>query len=261
MFRSLAARAVAATGLVGAVGAAVLYRPQVAMADAAPNHGGITPAEFRPLKVKAIEQYNHNTKVYRFALDSEDADLNMPITSYVLAKAHIGDKDVVRPYTPYADKKGELTLLVKTYPNGTMSKHFDELRVGDSLELRGPMPKFNYEPNMFDSVTLIAGGTGITPVLQLAEAILKNPADKTKVQLVFANVSKEDIVLKEYLDGLAKNPQFKVNYIIDKPQAGWNGATGYLTADFLKNVIAGPADKNKVFVCGPPPMMKSVCGM
>ena len=46
-----------------------------------------------------------------------------------------------------------------------------------------------------EAIGLIAGGTGITPMYQLIKAIFKNPNDKTKVTLVFGNVSLTLIVL------------------------------------------------------------------
>lgn len=228
-------------------------------------HGGLNPADFVGLKLKEIDNYNHNTKVYHFALPETNGEGNFPITSYVLCKANIGEegKPVVRPYTPInADGKGVVSLIVKTYPNGTMSKHFATLKVGDTMEVKGPLPKFKYEVGSLESVTLIAGGTGIAPVLQLAEAILNNKDDKTKVNLVFANTSSSDILLKEYIDDLAakKKDQFKVTYVIDKAEASWKGPTGFLTADLLSQHIEKPSASNKVFICGPPPMMASVSG-
>ena len=44
---------------------------------------------------------------------------------------------------------------------------------------------------------MLAGGTGVTPMYQVANAILKNPADKTKITLLFANVSADDILIEE----------------------------------------------------------------
>lgn len=133
--------------------------------------------------------------------------------------ATVGDKPVARPYTPIdADERGVLNLLVKSYPNGNLSKKFAELKVGDTMEIKGPSPKYKYEPNTIREAYLIAGGTGITPMLQMAEGILDNPADKTNVQLVFGNVEEKDILLREKLDGLAKKypNRFNVKYILDK---------------------------------------------
>jgi cytochrome-b5 reductase len=58
---------------------------------------------------------------------------------------------------------------------------------------------------------MVAGGTGITPMLQVIEEVLRNPADKTTLSLVFGNVTADDILLKSRIDALAaKHPkQFK----------------------------------------------------
>lgn len=64
--------------------------------------------------------------------------------------------------------------------------------------------KIKYEPNMKESIGMVAGGTGITPMLQVLEHILANPNDRTKVHLVFANEEERDILLKPRLDALAK---------------------------------------------------------
>ena len=92
-----------------------------------------------------------------------------------------------------------------------MSKHFAGMKVGDTLECKGPIVKLEYKPNMKASIGMVAGGTGITPMLQVIEEVLRNPADKTKLSLVFGNVTQDDILLKSRIDALAaKHPnQFK----------------------------------------------------
>lgn len=57
----------------------------------------------------------------------------------------------------------------------------------------------------------IAGGTGITPMLQVASEVLKNPDDKTEVSLIFGNLTEDDILLRKHIDQLAKSHKnFKV---------------------------------------------------
>ena len=58
---------------------------------------------------------------------------------------------------------------------------------------------------------MIAGGTGVTPMYQVAKAILKDATDKTQISLLFANVSADDILIEDLLSELqAQTPQFKV---------------------------------------------------
>jgi cytochrome-b5 reductase len=143
-----------------------------------------------------------------------------------------------------------------------MSKHFASLKVGDTLDCKGPMIKLAYTPNMKASIGMVAGGTGITPMLQVIEEVLRNPADKTALSLVFGNVTEEDILLKKRIDALAaKHPaQFKVLYVLDKPPKGWRGGSGFVTPAMLRETMPAPRDGHLLLVCGPPGMMAAVSG-
>lgn len=67
----------------------------------------------------------------------------------------------------------------------------------------------------FDATGMLAGGTGVTPMYQVANAILKNPTDNTKITLLFANVSADDILIEEELTNLQSlSPQFQVDICI-----------------------------------------------
>ena len=64
--------------------------------------------------------------------------------------------------------------------------------------------------NILIACAQIAGGSGITPMLQVASEIVRNPDDKTQVSLIFGNVSDQDILLKKEIDDMAsKHPNFK----------------------------------------------------
>jgi cytochrome-b5 reductase len=84
------------------------------------------------------------------------------------------------------------------------------------------------------------------------------------VRLLYANRTPADILLKPQLDALAAvHPQFKVVYTVDKPEEGWKGQVGHVTAEMLAAVLPPPTEDGKahrVFVCGPPGMMRHVSG-
>lgn len=116
-----------------------------------------------------------------------------------------------------------MTFVVKKYPGGPMTEHMHSMKVGDKLDMKGPIPKYPWEANKHEHIALIAGGTGITPMWQLARAIFKNPEDKTKVTLVFGNIKEEDILLKEEWEKLENDyPQrMRAFYTLDQPPEGW----------------------------------------
>ena len=97
-----------------------------------------------------------------------------------------------------------------------------------------------YTPNLVRHFGMIAGGTGITPMLQIIRAIIRGRPrnggnDTTEVDLIFANVNKEDILLKEDLDSLAsEDTGFRVHYVLNNPPEGWEGGVGFVTSDMIK---------------------------
>ncbi|KAL4067277.1 hypothetical protein V8B97DRAFT_1976861 [Scleroderma yunnanense] len=229
----------------------------------------LDPQNFVNLKLKRVEPYNYNTATFVFELPEGQASL-LPIASCVVLKSDnfkdANGKPIARPYTPISpsDAEGELTFLIKKYENGNVSKYIHSLAPGDTLDVKGPLPKWPWKMNEFDEVGLIAGGTGITPMYQVLQHALADKDNKTKFKLLYANVSEPDILLREQLDAMkSKYPhKFDVVYVIDKPSENWKGSTGYIDVDLIKRHIAPPSlgEKVKVFVCGPPPQVAAIAG-
>lgn len=119
-----------------------------------------------------MEEINHNTKKFRFALPNKNDVSGLQIASALLTK-YKGpemEKPVIRPYTPTSDEdaKGFIDLVVKKYPNGPMSEHMHDMKPDQRLDFKGPIPKYSWEPNKHNHIALIAGGTGITPFVPLS---------------------------------------------------------------------------------------------
>ncbi|KAJ8751496.1 hypothetical protein K2173_016720 [Erythroxylum novogranatense] len=228
----------------------------------------LNPDKWIDFKLQDTARVSHNTHLFRFSFDPS-AKLGLDVASCIITRAPLGQdaegktKYVIRPYTPISDPdaKGYFDLLIKVYPDGKMSQHFASLKPGDSVEVKGPIEKLRYSPNMKKHIGMIAGGTGITPMLQVIEAILKNPYDNTQVSLIYANISPDDILLKQKLDFLAAcHPNFKIFYTVDNPSKNWKGGIGYVSKDMAMKGLPGPSDDALILVCGPPGMMKHISG-
>ncbi|KAG0629793.1 hypothetical protein M758_1G130800 [Ceratodon purpureus] len=264
------------------VGAGALYssclqtiRSEPAAAEAARDmpqecapRTALNPNEFVKFKLAEVRDINHNTKVYRFAFNPQEA-LGLHVASCLVTKAEMGKKKdgtpnyIIRPYTPISppDSKGYFDLMIKIYPKGNMTQHLAHLKPGDTLEVKGPIPKLAYEPNMKKQIGMVAGGTGLTPMLQVIDAIVSNPEDNTQVSLVYANTTPADILLKSKLDSLAfAHPNFKVFYVVSKESEGWKGGKGHVTKDVLKKGLPSPSDDTLILVCGPPGLMNLISG-
>lgn len=216
-----------------------------------------------PFKIMRKVDVSHDTSLIRFELP-DYISLNLPIASCVLFKAPGDSGPVIRPYTPISSNSetGYFDFVIKHYPDGKMTSYLKNLKEGDVVEIKGPFEKIAYSQNMADHIVMIAGGSGLTPMVQVVLEILEHSeTDKTKVTLLFANNTEEDILMKHELDELSqKYPQFKVKYVVAKPSNSWTGYTGFLSADILKEHMPQPSENLKILVCGPPGMMKAISG-
>jgi cytochrome-b5 reductase len=220
------------------------------------------------LLLDQVDVVNHNTKRFRFKLPNDDSVSGLQVASALITK-YKGpemEKPVIRPYTPVSeeDARGYMEFVIKAYPNGPMSQHLHSLTPGQRLDFKGPIPKYPWAPNKHEHIALIAGGTGITPMFQLARKIFKDPSDQTKVTLVFGNITEEDILLKKEWEELENTypRRFRAFYTLDNPPEGWAQGKGFVTKELLKTVLPEPkeGEKIKIFVCGPPGMYKAISG-
>jgi cytochrome-b5 reductase len=110
------------------------------------------------------------------------------------------------------------------------------LIVGQTIKVKGPKGAMVYTPNMVRHFGMIAGGTGITPMLQIIRAVIRGRpiGDTTEIDLIFANVNLEDILLKGDLDQLAKDDsKFRVHYVLNNPPEKWQGGVGFVTPEMM----------------------------
>lgn len=225
--------------------------------------GPLHPEEFREFELISRVKKTHDTDLFRFRLQPDEA-LNMPITSCLVVSADLGEeKPTSRPYTPTtkATDKGYFDLVIKGYPDGKLSKHFHTLQPGAKLAMKGPYPKLKYKENMKKEIGMIAGGTGITPMFQLIQYVLDNPNDETKITLLYGSKSPKDVILKNELDSLAANHEnFEVVYVVDEPESSWKGQVGYIDLSKIKKFLPSPSDDSLILICGPPPMVKAIAG-
>lgn len=183
-----------------------------------------------------------------------------------------------RKYTPCAVTSTGFVLVVKIYsPNsngnsnfpqgGKVTQHLAQMQVGQHVECALPFGLIEYVgPGKFkrskaehpvQRVGMVAGGSGLTPMLRLLEHSLHDAHDRTKFSLLFANRDQGDIILRSRLDELHQQfPQrFRLEYILSKPDDEWAHHRGYITKELLAAVLPPPGPDALILVCGPPVMI------
>jgi ferredoxin-NADP reductase len=154
-----------------------------------------------------------------------------------------------RPFTftclPYSDF---LEFTIKTYPSHKgVTNEILKLKINDELILHDVFGAITYK----GEGVFIAGGAGVTPFISIFR-YLKSQREIGDNKLIFANKTKDDIILKEEFENtLGKN---FINILSEEKAEGY--AHGLITEDFLKTQIPGSA--SNFYICGPPPMMKAI---
>lgn len=222
----------------------------------------LNPDKWQPLTLVDVKELSHNTKRYRFALPHQEQELGLPLGQHISIKGTDAEgRDVMRPYTPTTSvaQRGYVDFVIKLYPDGQMSQILAQADVGTTLLFKGPKGRFRYERGTKKAIGMIAGGSGITPMFQVAQEILNDPNDDTALSLIYANVNEDDILLRSELDELAaRHANFSVYYVLNNPPRGWQGGKGFVTADMIKKHLPAPGTDVLILRCGPGPMNKAM---
>jgi ferredoxin-NADP reductase len=156
---------------------------------------------------------------------------------------------------------GRLELTVERLPDGEVSPYLaGELRRDDQLELRGPIGGyFVWEPGMGGPLLLVAGGSGIVPLM----AMLRHRAtakSRLPTRLLYSSRSLAEVIYREELDRLAaQGDGLEVRYALTRDHPpDWPGYTRRIDAAMLGEVAWPNTQGPLSYVCGPTQLVESV---
>ena len=150
-------------------------------------------------------------------------------------------------------------ITVERLDDGEVSPYLtEELRVGDQIEVRGPIGGyFVWEArNNSSPLLLVAGGSGIVPLRSILRH--RDRAGSTvPVRLLYSARSLRDVIYRAELDRYGRGVE--VIYTLTRRQPpGWTGHAGRVD-DTLLAEAAWPADQRPLaFACGPTPFVEAV---
>lgn len=256
--------------------------------------------KWQALRVAEREQASPDCVHLTLAFDDPEAEAGLPAGRHIQVRATCeGGQQVVRPYTPVSlpSQRGHLELLVKVYSAGYMSSHLASLKVGDSVEVRGPIGNCKWKANEHERVLCIGAGSGLTPLLQLMRCSLADEEDSTGFDLIYQNRAEQDILLRDVLEDLAEehgdDGRVKIRFFLSREtvqaaaasgrdtdlrrrRGGGSGAgaggraqwhdpdavparhAGYVDAETLREALEGAG---RVFICGPEGFNKFVLSL
>ncbi len=224
---------------------------------------------FFPLKVsKTVKETADATTFYFEIPENLSSEFAYTAGQYLTFEAEIAGEKVRRSYSlcTYAGVDSQPAVTVKKVEGGKMSNYMNsQISEGDIMQVMPPLGKFTVTPELSvaKNYVLFAGGSGITPVLGIAKAVLKDEP-QSNVTLIYANRDPESVIFKTLLNEMEGkfNGRFKVLLSFDKAPFTWFGLKGQLTEEkvqsIVKTKIGGSFDYYEYFICGPGPMMEVI---
>jgi ferredoxin-NADP reductase len=156
-----------------------------------------------------------------------------------------------------------IELTIERLDDGEVSPYLaDVVRQGDVIEVRGPIGGyFVWEPSLERRLALIAGGSGIAPLIAMLRYRAADPGnDRQPARLLYSARSADELIYHKQLEDLAAHDAgLGITYTLTRMQPDdWRGYRRRIDRDMLAEVLWPPADAPRIYVCGPTPMVESV---
>ena len=215
------------------------------------------------LRVGSIVTETPSVKTFRLLSSSGDSPLPFTFVpgQFLNFSFWIGGARMNRSYSISSSprKSDYVEVTVKREPRGAVSRHIcDLLKVGDRIEAGGPMGRFTFTGTEADSIVLLAGGVGITPMMSITRYLTEGSwagdiffvyACRAPIDFIFAN----DIATLQH-----RNPKLHVAVAMEHPEGtDWKGPRGRITRELLAQTVPDLASR-RTHLCGPPLMMDAI---
>lgn len=213
------------------------------------------------LKITEVTERGEGCKSFTLVPDTEKGTTALAwfgAGKYLTVFQTIEGMPVSRAYSisssPKDSLEGKYVLTIKLVEGGLMSRFImDNWEVGTKVEVSAPSGNFEYQPLRDASkVICVAGGSGITPFVSMANAIADGDEDFEMV-LLYGSRDYSNILFKEELAEVEKKcSKVKVVHVLsdENSEIPEGCEKGFVTAELIKK-YAPENEAYSVFICGP----------
>ena len=210
-----------------------------------------------PARIASFRQETPTVKSLSLVLDGRE--LGFRAGQWVDFFVRIDGAEAIAGYSITSSplEQGRIELAVKLLGDNAVANYLHyEARVDDQVEVQLG-GEFYYTAEMADSLVLIAGGIGLTPLMRIMRYVDESANDAEAV-LVYSAGTPSELLFSDQLNEIAaRNPRIRCVYTVTRPERqSWDGFTGRIDAGLLKHARIDPAAL--YYVCGPPPMIRSM---
>lgn len=216
------------------------------------------------LRVDGIFEETPHVRTLRLVDPSgEDLPFRFLPGQFVTFTVRPNDKPVKRSYTISSSptRRGYCEVTVKREEHGTVSGFLHDMHAGDTIQTTGPSGTFTFIGDAANSVVLISGGVGITPMMSVVR-YLTDRSWRGEIYFVYACRGDQDVIYREELEYLQKrHPNLYLTISASEPTSdAWPYDHGFITKELLVGAIPYLTTRH-VHLCGPKPMMDAVKGL
>ncbi len=200
------------------------------------------------IKSKIIKKEQLKEDIYKFTIEAKEIVDNAKPGNFIEIRVIDNIEPLLRrPISIYniEKEKGLLEFIVQVKGKGT--KILADRKVGEELDIIGPLGYGTFEIKDYKTAAIIGGGIGTFPLYELAKELKQNTSSKVNIYLGFRN--KDYVVLEEEFKNVSDN-------LVVTTDDGTYGIKGFAINELKKDIENGIIDK--IFACGPLPMLKAV---
>ena len=156
-----------------------------------------------------------------------------------------------RSYSIASAPEEPLAVTVERLEDGEVSPYLvDEAREGDAFEVRGPIGGyFVWEPDDPAPVLLVAGGSGVVPLMSMARDRVRE-GSSTPMRLLFSSRTLEDVIYRQELEDRAGHGLEVFQTLTREQPPGWTGYSRRIDEELLREVAWPAGEQPHVFICG-----------
>lgn len=242
------------------------------------DKGDWVPVTLREIRATDVK-YGHNTAIYRFNLHGSLQTTGLEVGRFVAIRGELDGDTLTGYYSPISrpDDEGVIDILCRTdEKGGPIVQLLASMTPGSSCSMRGMGgPKLVFEPDVawqyngrdIRKLSLLCGGTGLAPAVQIARAYIKSLRRLSSpctggIKIVYAAECAGDLAFVAAFDKLkARYPGLLEYYLVlNSPPAGWTQGIGFVDDECIRNNCWFPPENDHLLVmCGPPIFENIMC--
>ncbi|EPY23732.1 NADH-dependent fumarate reductase [Strigomonas culicis] len=218
--------------------------------------------------------YGTGSRVLRFNLPGQLQRTGLALGQFIGIRGEWDGQHLVGYYSPITlpDDYGVIGILARS-DKGNLREWISALQPGDAVEMKAcgglrierrfSARHFFYKNYKIRKLALIAGGTGIAPMLQIIRAAVKRPFMESleSINLIYAAEDVSELTYRELLHSYQRQygtEKFTCHFVLNKPPPQWTEGVGFVDAALLRTAVQAPSNDLLIAICGPPVMQRAV---